>query len=153
MTACLMLLTSAPFGLTGQPEVQAALAVASVYFWSVFRPAAMAPVVVFLLGLLADLLGYAPAGVSVLALLLVHGTAMWWRRVLVRQGFLLVWLSFAVISALAAAVGWALTSLLVFRVLPPDPGVFQAALAAGMYPALATVLGWIHRSLAEPGEA
>jgi len=71
----------------------------------------------------------------------------------VRQGFVLVWLTFVGIAAGAAAVQWALTSVLVFRLLPPGPGILQAALAAGLYPALAVLLTRAHQTLAEPGRA
>jgi rod shape-determining protein MreD len=152
-TALLLLLTAAPLGLAGQPEVQASVALAAVYFWSLFRPASMPPPVVFMLGLLTDLLDFAPVGVGVLSLLIVHGLALRWRRVLVRQGFVIVWLSFVAIASGAAALQWLLTSLLTFRLLPPGPGVFQAALSAGLYPMIATVLTRAHQTLAEPERA
>lgn len=152
-TALLLILASAPLGLPGQAELQIALATGCVFFWSLFRPASMLPPVVFLLGVLADLLGYGPIGVEVLTLLLVHGVAFRWRRVLARQGFVLVWLAFVGVAATAAALSWALTSLLMFRLLPALPGVFEAALAAGLYPVLATVLIRAHQSLAAPERA
>jgi rod shape-determining protein MreD len=152
-TALLLLVTAAPLGVPGQAELQASIALASVFFWSLFRPASMPPAVVFGVGLLVDLLGYAPPGVSVLTLLIAHGLALRWRRVLVRQGFLLVWLAFVGVAAGAAALQWALTSLLIFRLLPPGPGIFQAAIGAGLYPALATLLTRAHHTLAEPEQA
>lgn len=152
-TALLLLVTAAPLGLPGQPELQAAVALACVFFWSLFRPASMPPGMVFGVGLLADLLGYAPPGVGVLTLLIAHGLALRWRRYLVRQGFLLVWLAFVGVAAGAAALQWALTSLLTFRLLPPGPGLFLAAIAAGLYPALATLLTRAHHTLAEPERA
>ncbi len=152
-TALALMLTAAPLGLPGQPELQGAIALASVFFWSLFRPASMPPAVVFGIGLLVDLLGYAPPGVSVLTLLIAHGLALRWRRVLVRQGFLLVWLAFVGVAAGAATLQWMLTSLLTFRLLPPGPGVFQAAISAGLYPALATLLTRAHQTLAEPERA
>ncbi len=152
-TALLLLAAAAPFGVPGQAELQAALALGCVFFWSLFRPAAMLPAVVFLLGLLADLLGYAPPGVGVLSLLLVHGLALRWRRVLARQGFVLVWLAFAGVGAGAAALQWALTSALTWRLLPPGPGLFQALVAAALYPALAVPLTRAHQSLAAPERA
>jgi rod shape-determining protein MreD len=152
-TALLLLVTAAPLGMPGQAELQAGIALACVFFWSLFRPASMPPAVVFAVGLLADLLGYAPPGVSVLTLLIAHGLALRWRRVLVRQGFLLVWLAFVGVALGAAAVQWALTSLLTFRLLPPGPGLFEAAIGAGLYPALATVLTRAHQTLAEPEQA
>jgi hypothetical protein len=71
----------------------------------------------------------------------------------VRQGFLLVWLAFVSVGAGAAALQWALTSLLTFRLYPPGPGLFQAAIGAGLYPALATLLTQAHHTLAEPERA
>ena len=152
-TALMFLLTAAPLGLPAQAEAQGAVALASVFFWSLFRPASMPPPVVFALGVFADLLDYAPPGIGVLTLLLVHGLALRWRRVLVRQGFVLVWLTFAGIGGGAAALQWMLTSLLEFRLLPPAPALFQAALAAGLYPALAVLLTRAHQTLAEPRRA
>lgn len=152
-TVLLLLAAAAPFGAPGQAELQAAVALACVFFWSLFRPAAMPPVVVFLIGLLADLLGYAPPGVGVLSLLIVYGMAFRARRVLVRQGFPMVWLAFAVIGGGAAALQWALTSILTLHLLSPGPALFQAALSASIYPALATLLTRTHQSLAAPERA
>ncbi len=149
----LLLLTAAPLGLPGQSELQGSVALGCVYFWSLFRPASMTPPMVFLLGILVDLLGYAPLGVNVLTLLLAHGMALRVRRMLVRQGFLVVWLGFAGVAFAAATLQWAMTSLLMFRLPPPDGGVFQAVLGIGLYPALAVSLGWAHRTLAEPDHA
>jgi rod shape-determining protein MreD len=152
-TALLLLAAAAPLGVPGQAELQVSLALACVFFWSLFRPASMLPVVVFLIGLLADLLGDAPPGVSVLTLLAVHGLAMGWRRFLTRQGFLLVWLAFAGVAAGAAVLQWALTALLTWRALPPAPALFQALLAIGLYPVLAIGLIRAHQSLAAPERA
>ena len=152
-SALLLLAAAAPFGVPGQAEVQAAIALGCVFFWSLFRPASMLPAVVFAIGLLADLLGYAPPGVGVLSLLLVHGLALRWRRVLTRLGFLLVWLAFVGVAAGAAALQWVLTSALTWRLLPPGPGMFQALVAAGLYPGLAMLLTRAHQSLAAPERA
>jgi rod shape-determining protein MreD len=152
-TALLLLLCAAPLGLPAQAELQPAIALACVFFWSLFRPASMPPAVVFLLGLLADLLGLGPPGVGALVLLIAHGLAFRWRHELSRQGFAIVWLAFVAIAAGAAALGWGLTSLLRFRLLPLLPAVFEWALAAGSYPALALGLTWAHRGIAAPERA
>ncbi len=153
LTALLLLLTATPLGLAGQPELQAASAISCVFFWSLFRPASMPPPVVFMLGLLADLLGFSPPGVGVLAMLIVHGLALRLRRGLVRQGFMVVWVVFTAVSVGAAFLTWALTCLLTFRLYPPGSAFFQAALGAGLYPPLAVLLTWAHQTLAEPERA
>lgn len=42
-SALLLLAAAAPLGLPGQGELQAAIALACVYFWSLFRPASLPP--------------------------------------------------------------------------------------------------------------
>ena len=54
---CCCCCSAAPFGVPGQAELQASVALACVFFWSLFRPASMPPPWCSLLGLLADLLG------------------------------------------------------------------------------------------------
>jgi rod shape-determining protein MreD len=152
-TILLMLLADAPFGVTDQAALLPAVTLACVYFWSLFRPAAMPPPVVFLIGLLLDLLAYMPLGVDVLTLLVVHGLALRWRHVLVRVGFLAVWLAFAALAAGAALLGWMLTALLSFRLFPLAPALFQAVLAIALYPALAALFVHAHRTIANPERA
>lgn len=152
-TILLMLLCQAPFGIVDQVELLPAVTLACIWFWSLFRPAAMPPAVVFLIGLLLDLLGYFPLGVGVLTVLAVYGFAMRWRRGLARQGFAVIWLVFTAAAAVAAMLSWALTMLLTFRLLPAGPALFQAALSAALYPALAVPLAGAHRTIADPTRA
>lgn len=152
-TALLLLVLAAPLGLPGQAQLQPAAALACVFFWSVFRPGSMTPPAVFLLGLLSDLLGLAPLGTSVLVLLVTHGFALRLRRFLVAQGFLMVWVVFVVFAAAAAALGWALNSLLTLTLLPVSAALFQFGVTAGLYPALATLFTRAHRGLANPERA
>ena len=150
ITILLMLLTQAPLGVLGQAALLPAVALGSVWFWSVFRPDAMPPPVVFLIGLLTDLLGYLPPGISVFTLLSVHGVALALRRTLAQRGFAVVWLMFAVVACGASVVTWLLVMLLTFRVLSPDPALFQAAISAAIYPVLSIPFAGAHRSIANP---
>lgn len=150
-TAVLLLLASgAPAALPGRPELQVCLALGCVFFWSVFRPASMPPLAVFLIGFGVDLLGFGPLGVNAVVLLGCHGVALRWRRNLARQGFTMVWLAFVAVSAGAAALGWMLVCVLGLRLYPPGPGMLQALLGAGVYPALALLLTRAHQTLAAP---
>lgn len=152
-TLVLLLALAAPLGLPGQPELEPAVLLGCVFFWSLFRPASMPPAVVFLLGLLSDLLGDGPIGVMVLTLLIVHGVAVRGRYVLARQGLFLPWLAFVAVAIGAVALAWALTSVLALRLLPPGPIAFEAALAIGLYPGLAALLLRAHHGIAAPEEA
>jgi len=153
LTALVLLLLSTPLGIPGQAQMQPAWAMASVYFWTLFRPASLPAGVVFALGLLLDLLAQGPVGVGVLILLLTHATALRGRRWLTRQGFAIVWLFFILIAGVAAALEWGLVAALTWRVLPPWPALFEWGMAAGAYPILATLLTRAHRGIAAPERA
>jgi rod shape-determining protein MreD len=152
-TAILLLLLAMPLGLPGQAQWQHAAALCCVFFWSLFRPASMPPLAVFLLGVLADLLAYAPLGVSVLIWLIAHGLAMRWRRGLTRLGFVLVWFAFVSVAIAAAVVEWSATSLLSFTFLPMRDAWLEAAIAVGIYPFIAIGLTRAHQTIADPDHA
>jgi len=142
--ALLMVLATAPVGLPGSA---AAIALPSVFFWSVFRPAAMPPQAVFALGLLQDLLSAAPFGSGALGLLAVHGLAARWRGFLARQSFLAAWLAYCGFAAGAAALAFALQALLGWQLPPLAPGLSQLSLAIGVYPLLAHGLIRVHGAM------
>lgn len=152
-TAFVLLLLSTPIGLPGQAEMQPVWALSSVFFWTLFRPASLPALSVFLIGLLLDLLAQGPIGVAVLVLLVAHGGALRLRRSLVRQGFATVWMVFVLFAAAAAATEWLLVALLTWRAVPPWPALFEWGMAAGAYPFLATALTWAHRGIAAPERA
>ncbi|MBY0337544.1 MAG: rod shape-determining protein MreD [Acetobacteraceae bacterium] len=141
-TAALLVMAAVPVGM---PGLIAAAALPGVFFWTIFRPGSMPPPVVFALGLLQDLLSFAPLGVGVLTLLLVHGLALRWRDVLVKRSFLAVWLVFCGFAAGAAGLAWGLTAVLNWQSPPVMPGLLQLGLAVGLYPALAWAMSRIHR--------
>ena len=143
-TALAMIVAAAPVGL---PSLLPAIALAGVFFWSLFRPASMAAPVAFMLGLLQDLLGFAPLGIGVLILLLTHAAALRLRRALVRQSFLLVWLAYCGFAALAVGLGYLLHGLLGWQVPPTTPAIAQLGLSIGIYPLLAWLMAWAHRAM------
>jgi rod shape-determining protein MreD len=150
LIALLMVLAAVPVGL---PGLVPALALPGVVFWSVFRPAALPPPAVFGLGLLGDLLSFAPVGSGVLTLLVVAGLATRWRRVLAKQSFLTVWLAFCGVALGAAALQWLLQGVLGWRVLPVAPALWQVMLSAGLYPALAWAMSRIHEAMSRAESA
>lgn len=143
-TVMAMILAAAPIGL---PWLVPAVALASVFFWSLFRPASMPAPAAFGLGLLQDLLGFAPLGIGVLILLLVHAAALRLRRVLAKQSFLLVWLAYCGFALTAVGLGYVLQALLAWQVPPTRPALAQLGLMIGIYPPLAWLMAWGHRAM------
>jgi rod shape-determining protein MreD len=152
-TALLMLLAEVPFGIAEQAAMLSAITLACIYFWSLYRPDAMPPPVVFLIGILFDLLGYLPLGVGPLTLLAVHGLVVRWRHRLALQGFVAGWLVFALFACGASALCWMLAVALSFQLLPLAPALLEALLAVALYPALTVLFLRAHRTVADPERA
>ena len=152
-TLVLMLASKAPFGVADQVVLLPAVTIISVFFWSLFRPSSMPAPLVFLIGILLDLLGWMPLGEGAVVLLVVHALCLRWRRVLAKQGFAVIWLVFLGFATGAAALMWVLAGLLAFRLLPIVPALFQAVLTAALYPALAILFTGAHRGVAAPERA
>jgi rod shape-determining protein MreD len=139
--------------LWGQAALLPTVALTCVWFWSLFRPAAMSPPVVFLVGVLLDVFGFLPPGVGALTMLTTFGIVQRLRRFLSLQRFATIWLIFIAVACFIIVMNWALVSLLTFTLLPPGPVLFQAGLAAAMYPAVAIPLNLAHQSIADPDQA
>ena len=155
IAACVLatLLLDAPLGLPGAAELLPGFLLASVFFWSVFRPGSMAAVPVFLLGLLCDLLGSAPPGLTPLLLLATHALAIARREALSGLGFIAMWAVFALVATVAAGAQWGVVSLFRQQPMPLLPAAFEAALACALYPPLSACFTWAHRSVADPRRA
>lgn len=153
ITVVLMLLTRAPMDIPGQAALLPAVTMGCVWFWSVFRPGAVPPPVVFVLGLLWDLLGYTPLGVGVFSLLVIHGLAISARRRLSQHGFAWNWLLFSGVAAGASLLMWLLVMLLTFRLLSPAASIFVAVVTIAIFPLLAVPFAGAHRSIANPEDA
>ncbi|HEX3983183.1 MAG TPA: rod shape-determining protein MreD [Acidisoma sp.] len=143
-----MILLAAPFGLPGQAQLLPAFTLASVFFWSLFRPSSVPPPLTFLIGLLADLLSDAPIGSNILVLLLTQLLVARSRRFLPLKGFLFVWLVFISVAAAAALLAWAFACLMSWAVYPPIAAIAQFLLTAGLYPLLAMGFTQAHRTIA-----
>jgi rod shape-determining protein MreD len=152
-TVLLMLLSQAPLGITEQAALLPAIALCCVWFWSLFRPRALPPPVVFVIGLMMDLLGCLPLGVGVFTLLAVQGVALALRRSLSHRGFISIWVTFTGVATAASLAIWLLVMLLTFRLLSPGPAVFMAVLTVALFPVLAVPFAAAHRSVANPDQA
>ena len=151
--AAVTILLAMPALIPAQPACRTAFVIASVYFWSLYRPSSLPAPVVALLGVLLDLLGASPLGLWAVLLLLEQAAIAPLRRTLVRQGFLIVWLAFTGFAVAVSALEWLARAILDLALLPPGPILAQGLIAVLLYPMLAVALIRAHRSAAAPERA
>ena len=133
---------AAPLGVaTGSPP-SPDLLLCIVAYWSIRRPEAIPLPLVFLLGLMRDLLTDVPVGAGVLALVLISEGFKTWRRHLERTMFLTEWLAVAAASLAGSALVWLLIAITFAQ--PPylTELLHQCLYTTMVYPFLVLVLRW-----------
>lgn len=146
-TMFLALLSVVPFGVPSLTDVMPVVTMMSVFYWSVYRPDLIPPVVVFVLGLAQDILAGNPTGLMALTLLAIHGVTLTQRQAFLGKPFLIAWLGFAVISAGGFLLMWLITCILAAELLLTLAVVFQYLLTSVSFPLAAWVFVRGHRYL------
>jgi len=136
VTFLLILLVATPTRLPGFATIAPQLPLVAIYYWAIYRPDLLRPWMAFALGAVADIVGGTPVGISSLVFLAVIGVAGTQRRVLGRS-FLMAWWGFAMIGAGAVLLEWAMCSLILGALLPPQAAIFQFLMTMAFYPLLA----------------
>jgi rod shape-determining protein MreD len=137
LTVFLVILAQVPLQIPGFARVAPVLPLIAIYHWAVFRPELMPAYLVFLIGLLNDILAGTLMGLSSIMFLVVYGIIASQRRFFVGKTFAVLWLGFAVVSVVASLVGWALVSIIETTIIDPRATFFQYLLTVGFFPLLA----------------
>ena len=145
-TLVLITLGMVPLRLPEIAPVIPALALISVYYWTVYRPELMPEWAVFLIGVFHDLLVGGIVGVEALTLLLVQVLVKALRRTFVGASFFAVWMIFAVVVLGAELTAWLINSAYHLRLVDSEPALVQAAMTLAFYPALAWLFSWVFRA-------
>ncbi|MFC7333438.1 rod shape-determining protein MreD [Rhodocista pekingensis] len=145
-TVLFMLVGMTPTQIPGLVQVAPPLMLMAVVYWAVHRPDLLRPTLVFLLGVLNDLLGGAPLGMTALVFVLAYWLLLTQRRFFLGNSFLLLWIGFTMVALGAAAVQWAVYSLMAAELLTFRAAGFQVMLATAVFPLAAWVLMRLHRA-------
>lgn len=93
----------------GLPEPLFAMPVA--FAWAVIRPSMLGPIAILVLGLFLDFLWGAPTGFWPVCLLLPYGVVLAARSILAGQSQLMMWIWYALSTAMAMGTGYLFTML------------------------------------------
>lgn len=146
----LVLIGGLPFHMEGFVFVAPMLPLMAIFHWTVYRPDLMPVYAVFVVGLLQDILGGMPLGVSALVYIAVFWGVLSQRRFLYGKSFFIVWLGFAIVALLAQAATWFLVSIFYVVPLVSDSLLYQYLVTLGAFPLLAwSLIKWQQTVLGE----
>lgn len=149
LSLLLVLFGAAPLYAPYYGPVAPVLPLIAVYYWSVHRPDLMPFWLVFLIGLLQDILTAGPTGLWAMILLACQWLLMGQRRFVVGRPFLLIWLGFVAVAAMALTLEWLASSAYHVAVMPTEPALFRALLTIALFPALFWLFVLVHRGFVQ----
>ncbi len=143
LTLVLVIIIVMTLHIPGFSRIAPLLPQMAVNHWGIYRPRLLPAYLVFLIGLLQDVLTGTPIGVNALVLLAVYGAVLSQKQFFIGKSFFILWLGFSVIAAGALAVSWGLISVINLTLVEPRTVIFQYLLTLGFFPAIAFVfLRW-----------
>ncbi|MEE3625624.1 rod shape-determining protein MreD [Nitrospirillum sp. BR 11752] len=146
-TVAAMLVGMMPLQLPDYSFVAPPLTLMAIYYWAIYRPDLLKPYMAFGIGVLQDLLGGSPLGMSALVYVLSYWLVLTQRRYFLGNSFWFLWLGFALVAVGAGAVQWVAYSLMTVHLVAPGNVVAQALLAIVLFPVPAWCFSKLHRSL------
>jgi rod shape-determining protein MreD len=138
---------SVPFGLPYLSDVTPFLSLMAVYYWSIYRPDLIPAVVVFMGGLLQDVLTGGPIGLLALVLVLVHGIGVSQRGVFLGKSFQVEWWGFGLVTIGAILFAWIAASLYFATFIDSRAFIVQALLTVAIYPLVTRLFSFAARGL------
>ena len=133
-TLILFTLILLPVGMAGMADFPPHITLISIYYWTIFYPAAMPYWFVFLLGIVVDSMHGDPLGVSSLVYLVFRFLVLVQQRLLSRETFVALWFSFGFALAIILLIYWLVLTIYHGVALPLLPAVMQWAFTFGVYP-------------------
>lgn len=147
LSIVLVMLAVIPLPIPGYAAIVPMLALCSVFFWAVHYPSLLPPLVIFLIGLVQDVLTGAQLGQGAVVLLLAYGAVVRQRVFFRNKSFLVIWWSFMIVALGAGFLAWALASLFGGRFIPPGAAFVQVLVTIAVYPLLTGILHGVHKCL------
>jgi rod shape-determining protein MreD len=143
----LIIMMVLPYNIPLIDDIMPFLTLIGVYYWSVFKPELVPVSVIFVLGLIQDILLGSPFGLMSLLLVVVQQFIFIQGRQFLERDFLFNWFVFVMIVIGFGALSWGITSLY-FRVFLDFIDVIgQILLTIAFYPLITWMLGLIKKAI------
>jgi len=147
LTLLLMLLSLVQTQIENFSAVMPMLVLISIYYWAIYRPDLMPLLMIFLLGILQDLIGGGLIGLQAFILIAAFGFVSRQRRFFHGKSFGVVWWGFMLVGLFAAILQWGFVIGIEQRWVSPWPVFFSYLLSVAIFPILAIAMVAVHRTL------
>lgn len=146
-TFLLVFLSVTPLPIPSYGAVAPALPMIAIYYWATHRPDLLPFTVVFVAGLLLDILAGGPLGLHSFVFLICHFLVVTQRRLLVGQPFLFLWCGFVVVQLLATFLEWMAFGIYANDIQSIGPALISGMITMALFPMIAWLLLQMQRGL------
>lgn len=136
-----------PLGKFG--EIRPAFLLMAVYYWTIMRPEALPSPLVFVAGLLFDLLSGHPLGMNAMILIVAQWLVSTQRKFLSGQSFMVIWAGFSIVALGSAALQWLIFYFFYGNPAPLQPLFISMLMTWTLFPLLAPVFAVVSRALSD----
>ncbi len=143
----LFLLNMISFSTPVSTAIEIPFVVIIIYYWSVYRPSLMSPLLIFMAGICLDFISGLPAGLSSFTFLIMHNIISQQRLFLTGQPFMVVWFGFVVVGFITLFVQWFLFGLINFQWTPMQPVLLAIISGSLLFPIISLALNLSNRIL------
>ncbi len=147
LSLVLVFISVIPFRLPGFDMVTPSLLSISVFYWSLHRPYLMPPVVVFVLGVIQDIISGAPFGLSSFIMLIIYVIAVSQRQVFVGKAFIQMWWGFMLVAIGMSILTWVVMCFYSLSFIPFIPVMVQSGLTILFFPLLSWIFALVQSGL------
>ena len=145
----LALIGCMPLGSFHTFEIFPMLNIIIIFYWTVYRPDLVPPVVLFLIGLIDDVVMGTPLGLMASVFVLLYGVTLTQRQFFIGKPFYVTWLGFSIISAVCICLIWVLVALFAGRLGIVITPFIKYTITLLLFPSAAWLLVRIQRYLVD----
>lgn len=137
-----------PYPFTGIIKIPFILI--TIFYWSLYRPTFLPAPLVFLCGLMFDLLSASPLGFNTIIFLITRWVIADQRSFLLGQSFIVVWLAFTVLNVVTLCLQWLVFGILQTHFVSITSIFPMIGIGAVTYPFIVLLLHISHKLLPDP---
>ena len=110
------------------------IALHGIFFWFIYTPNLLPPLIILILGLLQDIIYLLPLGSTSLIFLLSIMLIQIYRELFLEPSFLETWICFSIIFSICILSSWVLFSLISYNIMPKTPIFFETFINLLFFP-------------------
>ena len=143
----LFLLSMISFSTPLSTTIEIPFILIMIYYWMIYRPSLLSPLLIFIVGICIDLLSGFPLGISSFVLVIVRKIIFDQRVFLTSQNFIVIWLGFLVVSSITLFLQWGLFGLISLQWTPVFPVIITIIATTLLFPVISLALHLNHKIL------